>query len=90
MSKAGLRTGLEGHSTSLVRHVFRLLRQAKQDRHPVPWVLLENVEALLDRYAGTPPVIAFIFRQFQDLEYGSLAYRIVASAGFGKWSTVHA
>jgi len=30
-------------STGLVRHVFRLLRVAKERKNPVPWVLLENV-----------------------------------------------
>ena len=101
VSRAGLRRGLEGQSTGLVRHVFRLLQvgavvcsglltcvlrlgrgwqvglpppavaraalpppspfhrpqRAKDDRRPVPWVLLENVEALLDRHAGDPPVM---------------------------------
>lgn len=32
-------------------------QRAKDDRRPVPWVLLENVEALLDRHAGEPPVM---------------------------------
>lgn len=45
VSRAGLRRGLEGQSTGLVRHVFRLLATAKADRRPVPWVLLENVSA---------------------------------------------
>lgn len=43
VSRAGLRKGMDGHCTSLVRHVFRLLSRAKEDRRPVPWVLLENV-----------------------------------------------
>lgn len=30
-------------SSGLVRHVFRLLRSAKEQGQPVPWVLLENV-----------------------------------------------
>jgi hypothetical protein len=30
-------------STGLVRHVFRLLKDAKDNNRPVPWVLLENV-----------------------------------------------
>ncbi len=30
-------------SSGLVRHVFRLLAKALEDRRPVPWVLLENV-----------------------------------------------
>lgn len=32
-------------------------QRAADDRRPVPWVLLENVEALLDRHGGEPPVI---------------------------------
>lgn len=30
-------------STSLVRHVFRLLKAALKDNRSIPWVLLENV-----------------------------------------------
>ena len=45
VSKAGRRQGMGGTETSLVRHVFRLLRQARQDGHPVQWVLLENVSS---------------------------------------------
>ena len=43
VSRAGLRRGMGGQSTSLVRHVFRLLEQALRDKRGVPWVLLENV-----------------------------------------------
>ncbi|KIY96938.1 DNA (cytosine-5-)-methyltransferase [Monoraphidium neglectum] len=43
VSRAGLRRGLDGPSTGLVRHVFRLLERAAADHRPVPWVLLENV-----------------------------------------------
>ncbi len=43
VSRAGLRRGMGGQSTSLVRHVFRLLEQALRDQRGVPWVLLENV-----------------------------------------------
>jgi site-specific DNA-cytosine methylase len=44
VSRAGLRAGLDGKSTGLVRHVFRLLQTSINAGHPVPWVLLENVE----------------------------------------------
>ena len=33
------------------------VQRAKDERRPVPWVLLENVEALLDRHGGDPPVM---------------------------------
>lgn len=83
VSRAGLRKGLEGKSTGLVRHVFRLLRVAKERRQPINWVLLENVEALLDRMDDQPPVIAFVVQQLMDIGYTSWAYRVVSSAGFG-------
>ncbi|PSC75340.1 methylase [Micractinium conductrix] len=83
VSRAGLRRGLEGQSTGLVRHVFRLLQRAKDDRRPVPWVLLENVEALLDRHGGDPPVMQYCTQQLIQLGYQSWAYRVVNSAGFG-------
>lgn len=40
-----------------------------------------QVEALLDRANGEPPVMQYIARQFQELGYGSWAYRVVNSAG---------
>ncbi|KDD76604.1 hypothetical protein H632_c164p0, partial [Helicosporidium sp. ATCC 50920] len=83
VSRAGLRKGMDGHCTSLVRHVFRLLSRAKEDRRPVPWVLLENVEALLDRHGKDPPVIQYVLQQLMELGYGSWAYRVVNSASFG-------
>jgi len=50
----------------------------------VPYVLLENVEALLDRHNGDdPPVIQYLVQQFKELGYQSIAYRTVASAAFG-------
>ncbi len=43
VSRAGLKRGMGGQATSLVRHVFRLLERALRDNRGVPWVLLENV-----------------------------------------------
>ncbi|WIA22484.1 hypothetical protein OEZ85_004780 [Tetradesmus obliquus] len=83
VSRAGLRAGLEGASTGLVRHVFRLLAQARSDQRPVPWVLLENVEALLDRCHGGPPLVSWVVGQLEALGYSSWAHRVVSSAGFG-------
>lgn len=83
VSRAGLRRGLDGQSTGLVRHVFRLLRVAQANRRPIPWVLLENVEALLDRVDDQPPAIAFVVQQLMDIGFRSWAYRVVSSAGFG-------
>lgn len=40
-----MRTVLKMQSTSLVRHVFRLLKAALKDNRGIPWVLLENVRS---------------------------------------------
>lgn len=43
VSRAGLKRGMGGTATSLVKHVFRLLERALKDCRGAPWVLLENV-----------------------------------------------
>ncbi|KAK9823530.1 hypothetical protein WJX72_003470 [[Myrmecia] bisecta] len=83
VSRAGLRKGLAGKGTSLVKHVFRLLERALSERRGVPWVLLENVEALLDRTATEAPVIEYVVDNLERLGYHSWAHRVVNSAGFG-------
>lgn len=42
-----------------------------------------QVEALLDRIGGEAPVMQYVARSFQELGYGSWAYRVVNSAGLG-------
>lgn len=37
-----------------MRHVFRLLRKAKDSKRPVPWVLLENVSPAHKKAMGDP------------------------------------
>ena len=37
-----------------VKHVIRLLKGAAERQRPIEWVLLENVEALLDRQKSPP------------------------------------
>eukprot|EP00887_Chlorella_sp_A99_P001977 scaffold18.g1977.t1 len=69
--------------TELLTAGFPCIDRARDDCHPVPWVLLENVEALLDRHGGEPPVAQYVVRRLIDLGYGSWAYRVVNSAGFG-------
>lgn len=84
VSRAGKRIGLNGPSTGLVHHIFRLLRRFQSDYgRPVPWVLLENVQALLDRRGKDSPAIEYILNQFMELGYGSWAYRVISSSGFG-------
>jgi site-specific DNA-cytosine methylase len=70
-------------STGLVRHVFRLLQGAIEAKRPVPWVLLENVEALLDRQTEKPPAVHYIVAALEMLGYGSWAHRVICSAAFG-------
>jgi site-specific DNA-cytosine methylase len=83
VSRAGLRRGIDGQSTGLVKHVFRLLKVANDAMRPISWVLLENVEALLDRIDDQPPAIAYIVQRLEELGYGSWAYRVISSTGFG-------
>ena len=40
-----------------------------------------QVEALLDRHGGEPPVMQYVVRQLRELGYGSVAWRVVNSAG---------
>ena len=67
-------------STCLVQHVFRLLKAALDDNRGIPWVLLENVEGLLDRIEDRPPVIEYVVDQLEEMSY-SWAHRIVDTAG---------
>lgn len=66
-----------------MRHVFRLLDDSIRRGRPVPWVLLENVEALLDRHGDTPPAVHFVTAALEALGYHSWAQRTVCSAAFG-------
>ncbi|KAJ9523029.1 hypothetical protein QJQ45_023803 [Haematococcus lacustris] len=81
VSRAGLRQGLAGDSSGLVRHVFRLLADSKAKHRPVPWVLLENVEALLDRCQGEEAAAQRIVDTLEFLGYSSWAQRVVCTAG---------
>ena len=83
ISRAGLKQGLAGGSSGLVGHVFRLLRRAIQDGRPINWVLLENVEALLDRAGGRQPAVKAITDELEELGYSSWCHRVICSAGFG-------
>lgn len=66
-----------------MRHVFRLLDDSIRRGRPVPWVLLENVEALLDRHGDTPPAVHFVTSALEALGYHSWAQRTICSAAFG-------
>lgn len=70
-------------STGLVRHVFRLLQGAIDDDRPVACVVLENVEALLDRQGNALPAVHHIATALEALGYNSWAQRVICSAAFG-------
>lgn len=75
LSQAGMTRGLQGENSSLVHHVFRLLR----DR-PVPWLVLENVPFMLQLARGH--AMEYLIDQLEALEY-KWAYRVVDTRSFG-------
>ena len=75
LSMAGDKAGLDGVKSSVVGHLFRLLRQ-----DPVPWVLIENVYFMLHLAKGA--AMERILGALEDLGY-RWAYRVVDSRAFG-------
>lgn len=75
LSMAGDKTGLDGAKSSVVDHLFRLLRQ-----EPVPWVLIENVYFMLHLAKGA--AMERILGPLEELGY-RWAYRVVDSRAFG-------
>ena len=72
---AGDKAGLDGTKSSVVDHVFRLLRH-----DPVPWVLIENVYFMLHLAKGA--AMERILGSLEELGY-QWAYRVVDSRAFG-------
>ena len=75
LSMAGDKSGLEGSKSSVVDHLFRLLRG-----NPVPWVLIENVYFMLHLAKGA--AMERILGPLEKLGY-RWAYRVVDSRAFG-------
>ena len=75
LSMAGDKAGLDGVKSSVVDHLFRLLRQ-----DPVPWVLIENVYFMLHLAKGA--AMERILSPLERLGY-RWAYRVVDSRAFG-------
>lgn len=50
-SIAGLRRGLDGDRSSLVKEIFRLVRETKEESRPT-WLLYENVKGMLSSNGG--------------------------------------
>ncbi len=75
LSQVGRTSGFRGIQSSLVEHVFRLLRA-----RPVPWVLLENVPFMLHLHRGE--TLRKIVGWLEELGY-DWAYRVIDTRAFG-------
>lgn len=75
LSQAGQTHGLAGRQSSLVEHVFRLLKATD-----VPWVLLENVPFMLQ--LGKGAAMRYVVEKLERLGY-AWAYRVIDSRAFG-------
>ena len=74
ISTIGIKTGLSGERSSLVKEVFRLLRN-----HKIEWVVLENVPNML--YLRKGEAIRTIADELEALGY-NWAYRMIDSLAF--------
>jgi DNA (cytosine-5)-methyltransferase 1 len=75
LSQVGRTSGFQGSQSSLVEHVFRLLR-----KRSVPWLLLENVPFMLHLHRGE--TLQKIVKWLEELGY-AWAYRVIDSRAFG-------
>ncbi len=78
LSMAGGKVGIRGERSSLVSHVFRLLRERSRTRPR--WVLIENVAYMLRLDQGR--AMWMITKELENLGY-KWAYRVVEPRGFG-------
>lgn len=74
ISTIGAKKGLDGERSSLIREVFRLLKQ-----RPVEWVVIENVKNMLKLKNGE--TIQTIVEELENLGY-KWAYRTIDSLAF--------
>lgn len=74
ISTIGIKTGLSGERSSLVKEVFRLLKKRK-----VEWVIFENVSNML--YLRNGEAINTIVTELEALGY-NWAYRMIDSIAF--------
>ena len=78
-SIAGTRAGLEGDRSSLVREVFRLVREIKEEYRP-KWLLYENVKGMLSSNKGLDYLE--ILNEMASLGY-DIEYQLLNSKDFG-------
>jgi len=78
-SLAGARNGLGGGRSSLVREVFRLVRETKEEYRP-KWLLYENVRGMLSSNKGFDYLK--ILAEMEDLGY-DIEWQMLNSKHFG-------
>ena len=78
-SIAGLRSGLDGDRSSLVREVFRLVRETPEEHRP-EWLLYENVKGMLSSNKGLD-YLEILF-EMASLGY-DIQYELLNSKDFG-------
>ena len=78
-SIAGLREGMEGDRSSLVREVFRLVRETPEEHRP-EWLLYENVKGMLSSNKGFD-YLEILF-EMASLGY-DIEYQLLNSKDFG-------
>ena len=74
LSTIGVKVGMEGTRSSLIKEVFRLLQKSKAE-----WVVIENVPNMLYLHKGE--VIRTIIEELEKLGY-NWAYRTIDSLAF--------
>lgn len=79
ISIAGPKVGLNGNRSSLVTHIFRLIRETPNAQRP-DFVVIENVANLISLHSGE--VLKYITDQFNELGY-EWAYRLVDPRSLG-------
>ena len=78
-SIAGLRSGMQGDRSSLVREVFRLVRETSEEHRP-EWLLYENVKGMLSSNKGLD-YLEILF-EMASLGY-DIQYELLNSKDFG-------
>lgn len=78
-SIAGARKGLDGDRSSLVREVFRIIKEFKEEDRP-EWLIYENVKGMLSSNNGWD--FACIIVEMESLGY-DIEYQLFNSKDFG-------
>lgn len=79
ISIAGPKVGMNGNRSSLVTHIFRLIRETPAAQRP-EFVVIENVANLISLHNGE--VLKYITDQFNEIGY-EWAYRLIDPRSLG-------